>query len=61
MPANEGARHGKQGVEPAREEAELVVNLSASVVTYLNRKHKHIRLIDLQGEAVTPNRPAFLP
>ena len=38
--SNEGARHGKEGVEPAREEAELVVSVAASVVTYLNRKHQ---------------------
>lgn len=36
---NEGSRHGKEGVEPERDEAELVVSLAASLVTYLNRKH----------------------
>jgi hypothetical protein len=36
---NEGSRHGKEGMEPARDEAELVVSLAASLVTYLNRKH----------------------
>ncbi len=34
-----GARHGKEGVEPPREEAELIVNVSAAVTTYLNSKH----------------------
>ena len=37
---NEGARHGKEGKEPAREEAELIVGLTASIATYLNRKAK---------------------
>jgi hypothetical protein len=37
---NEGARHGKEGVVPKREEAELVVGIAASVVTYLGRKNK---------------------
>jgi hypothetical protein len=36
---NEGSRHGKEGMEPARNEAELIVSLAASLVTYLNRKH----------------------
>lgn len=35
---NEGARHGKEGRVPERDEAELVVGLAASVATYLNRK-----------------------
>ena len=37
---NEGARHGKEGKEPEREEAELIVGLAASVATYLNRKNR---------------------
>jgi len=37
--SNEGARHGKEGFEPAREEAEFIVAISAAVTTYLNRKH----------------------
>jgi hypothetical protein len=37
--SNEGARHGKEGVEPNRDEAELVVSIAAAVVTYLNRKN----------------------
>jgi hypothetical protein len=36
---NEGSRHGKEGVEPARDEAELIVSLAAALVTYLNRRH----------------------
>ena len=36
---NEGSRHGKEGMEPATDEAELIVSLAASLVTYLNRKH----------------------
>jgi hypothetical protein len=36
---NEGSRHGKEGIEPARDEAELVVSLAVALVTYLNRKH----------------------
>lgn len=34
-----GARHGKEGIEPAREEAEFIVALAAALATYLNRKH----------------------
>lgn len=37
---NEGARHGKEGKTPEREDAELVVGLAACVSTYLNRKSK---------------------
>jgi hypothetical protein len=37
---NEGARHGKEGKEPGRDEAELIVGLSATVATYLNRKKR---------------------
>jgi AbiJ-like protein len=36
---NEGSRHGKEGVEPERDEAEFIVSVAASLVTYLNRKH----------------------
>jgi hypothetical protein len=36
---NEGSRHGKEGIEPARDEAELIVSVAAALVTYLNRKH----------------------
>lgn len=36
---NEGSRHGKEGLEPARDEVELIVSLAATLVTYLNRKH----------------------
>lgn len=36
---NEGSRHGKEGIEPAREEAEFLVFLAAALVTYVNRKH----------------------
>lgn len=37
--SNEGARHGKEGVEPPREETEFIVAIVASLTTYLNRKH----------------------
>jgi hypothetical protein len=37
--SNEGARHGKEGVEPPREEAEFIVAIAAALTTYLNRKH----------------------
>ena len=37
--SNEGARHGKEGIEPTREEAEFVVHVCAAVCTLLNRKH----------------------
>lgn len=36
---NEGSRHGKEGIEPAQDDAELIVSLAAALVTYLNRKH----------------------
>jgi hypothetical protein len=37
--SNEGARHGKEGVEPPREETEFIVSIAAALTTYLNRKH----------------------
>jgi hypothetical protein len=37
--SEEGARHGKEGVEPPREEAEFIVTIAAALTTYLNRKH----------------------
>jgi hypothetical protein len=37
--SEEGARHGKEGVEPPHEEAEFIVGLAAALATYLNRKH----------------------
>lgn len=37
--SEEGARHGKEGIEPHREEAELIVSLAAALATYLDRKH----------------------
>ncbi len=37
--SQEGARHGREGVEPSREDTEFVVAISAAVTTYLNRKH----------------------
>jgi hypothetical protein len=36
--ASERARHIKEGREPAREEAELIVGIAATVVTYLAKK-----------------------
>jgi hypothetical protein len=38
--ASNVARHVKEGQEPCREEAELVVGLAAAVTTYLTRKRK---------------------
>src|SRR5690606_10635807 len=38
--ASENARHIREGREPTRDEAELVVSLVASVSTYLTRKHE---------------------
>ncbi|MGA2301760.1 MAG: hypothetical protein ABSG77_13850 [Candidatus Acidiferrum sp.] len=37
--SDEGARHGKEGTEPAREEAEFAVAVCAAVCTLLTRKH----------------------
>ena len=37
--SEEGARHGKEGIEPQREEAEFIVGIAAALTTYLNRKH----------------------
>jgi hypothetical protein len=37
--SDEGARHGKEGTEPAREEAEFAVAACAAVCTLLARKH----------------------
>ena len=37
--ASTEARHVQEGREPEREEAELIVGLSAAVSTYLTRKH----------------------
>jgi AbiJ N-terminal domain 4 len=36
---NSGARHGKENVEPPREEAEFIVGIAAAFTTYLNRKY----------------------
>ena len=36
---NSGARHGKESVEPARDEAEFFVGVAAALTTFLNRKH----------------------
>lgn len=36
--ASERARHIKEGSEPARDEAELIVGIAATVATYLSRK-----------------------
>jgi hypothetical protein len=40
---DEGARHGKEGTEPAREEAEFAVAVCAAVCTLLTRKHPNDR------------------
>jgi hypothetical protein len=37
--SDEGARHGKEGTEPKREEAEFVLATCAAVCTLLTRKH----------------------
>lgn len=37
--SDEGARHGKEGTEPSREEAEFAVAVCAAVCTLLTRKH----------------------
>lgn len=37
--SDEGARHGKEGTEPAREDAEFAVGVCAAVCTLLTRKH----------------------
>jgi hypothetical protein len=37
--SDEGARHGKEGTKPAREEAEFVLATCAAVCTLLARKH----------------------
>jgi hypothetical protein len=37
--SDEGARHGKEGTEPTREEAEFVVAVCAAACTLLTRKH----------------------
>ena len=37
--SDEGARHGKEGTEPALEEAEFAVAVCAAVCTLLTRKH----------------------
>jgi hypothetical protein len=37
--SDEGARHGKEGTEPSREEAEFVVATCAAACTLLTRKH----------------------
>jgi len=37
--ASDVARHGKEGTEPAREDAEFVVATCAAVCTLLTRKH----------------------
>jgi hypothetical protein len=38
--SSEGARHGREGVEPSRDDAQFLVAIAAAVTTYLNRKHK---------------------
>ncbi len=37
--SDQGARHGKEGTEPTREEAEFIVATCAAVCTLLDRKH----------------------
>lgn len=40
--SEEGARHGREGVEPPREEAEFIVTIASAFTTYLNRKHPRV-------------------
>jgi len=40
--SNEGARHGREGVGPSREDAEFVVAVAAALTTYLNSKHPRV-------------------
>jgi hypothetical protein len=40
--SQEGARHGQEGIEPPREDAEFIVVIAAALTTYLNRKHPHV-------------------
>jgi hypothetical protein len=40
--SEEGARHGREGVEPPRDDAEFIVAIAAAVTTYLNRKHPRV-------------------
>jgi AbiJ N-terminal domain 4 len=37
--SQEGARHGREGAEPSREDAEFIVGIAAAVSAYLTRKH----------------------
>jgi hypothetical protein len=37
--ASDVARHGKEGAEPAREEAEFIVAVCAAACSLLTRKH----------------------
>lgn len=37
--SDEGARHGKEGIEPERDDAEFVVAICAAVCTLLTQKH----------------------
>lgn len=38
--ASNEARHVEEGREPAREDAEMIVGLAATIATYLTRKHR---------------------
>ncbi len=40
--SEEGARHGLEGIEPGKEEADFIVSVCASLVTFLNRKHPRV-------------------
>jgi hypothetical protein len=39
---NQGARHGREGVEPDRPEAEFVLTVCAALASYLNARHPRI-------------------
>jgi hypothetical protein len=41
--SDEGARHGKEGTEPSREDAEFAVAVCAAVCTLLTRRHPNDR------------------
>jgi hypothetical protein len=42
--SDEGARHGKAGIEPSREDAEFVFAVCAATCTLLTRKHPKCRI-----------------
>ncbi|HME68349.1 MAG TPA: hypothetical protein VKM54_00555 [Myxococcota bacterium] len=54
--SEEGGRHGREGSEPTRREASLVLGLASSVVTYmLDEEHVVTRAAPSQPRARTPD------